>query len=103
MNNDPDLTTLSLQCVDAEQFTDLAWELLGGYIANNDSLDDIDLSGCHLDDSNISLLFRGLAEGGPLKKLNLSHNNLGIDGIRSMVPFLKKCSEYQGTQDQSQS
>ena len=35
--NDPDLTTLSLQCVDAEQFTDLAWELLGGYVANNAS------------------------------------------------------------------
>ena len=87
-NNDPALTAFHLSPNDAEQFTDLAWELMGGYIANNVHLDDIDLEGVQLTDSKISLLFRGLAEGGPLKVLDLAENNFGIDGIRSMVPFL---------------
>ena len=88
-NNDPDLTEFSPGPADTEQFTDLAWELLGGYIANNDHLDYIDLSVCGLTDSKISLLFQGLANGSPLKELDLSHNNLGVDGVRRMVPFLE--------------
>ena len=43
---------------DAEKFSDLAWELLGGYIANNDHLEDIDLSVCRLTDSNMCHLFK---------------------------------------------
>ena len=34
------------------------------------------------------LLFRGLNKGSPLQRLDLQSNEFGIDGIRSMVPFL---------------
>ena len=38
-DNDPNLTAFSLRSHDAENFSDLAWELLGGYIAaDNDHL-----------------------------------------------------------------
>ena len=87
-NNDPDLTEFSLRLSDVENFTNLAWELLGGYIADNDYVEYINLSQCRLTDSNVAPLFGGLANAGPLKKLLLSYNNFGIDGIRSMVPLL---------------
>ena len=72
-----------------ENFSDLAWELLGGYIANNKYLEEIHLTGCHLTDSNMCHLFKNWKRAGSLKRLDLSGNEFGIDGIRSMVPFLK--------------
>ena len=33
-DNDPDLKKISPRMCDVENFSDLAWELLGGYIAN---------------------------------------------------------------------
>ena len=88
-DNDPDLTEFSLERYDAERFTDLAWELLGGYIANNEYLVIIRLRG--LADSKLPLFFPGLSGGSHhIKNLDLSSNELGIDGVRNMVPFLKK-------------
>ena len=66
----------------------MAWELLGGYIAKNEHLVSIDLSRCRLTDSNMQLLFRGLTICS-LEKLDLSYNNFGVDGIRSMTPLLR--------------
>ena len=94
-DNDPDLTEFSPSISDAESFTDSEWELLGGYIAKNEYLQKIGLNGDHtgltqsLADSNISLLFRELANGGALRRLDLEITNFGIDGVRSMVPFFK--------------
>ena len=88
-DNDPDLTEFYLESDDAEEFTDLAWELLGGYIANNDHLTDVDLADCHLNDVKMSFLFKNWTRAKSLSKLDLSANNFGIDGIQSMVPFLK--------------
>jgi len=90
MNNDPYRRYFVLGSGDAGKFTAMAWELLGGYIANNDHLQNIDLSRCGLlTDSKMSLLFRRLSKGGSLVVLDLERDDFGIDGIRSMVPFLK--------------
>ena len=89
-NNNPDFSVFYLAHYDAEKFSDLEWVVFGGYIANNDHLENINFSFCSLTDAKMALLFRGLAEGGPLKDVVLLINEFGIDGIRSMVPFLKK-------------
>ena len=94
-NNNPGFMRFVLGSSDAEKFSDLAWELFGGYIADNDHLEGIYLDSCSLTDSKISLLFQGLSNGGPLKDLNLPNNNFGVDGIRSMMPFLKKSREIR--------
>ena len=86
--NDPGLTSFPLRGHDASKFSDLAWQLLGGLIANNSRLESVHAMGSQLTDSKISILFRGLAKDSPLKNIDLERNGLGIDGIRSMVPFL---------------
>ena len=89
VNNDPDFDTFRLFSYDVEKFSDLAWELLGDYINANEHLVEIDLAKCRLGDSNISLLFKNWITAKSLQTLQLWGNNFGMDGIRSMVPYLK--------------
>mmetsp|Transcript_19227 Transcript_19227/g.30151 ORF Transcript_19227/g.30151 Transcript_19227/m.30151 type:complete len:205 (+) Transcript_19227:158-772(+) len=74
---------------DVEHFSDLAWELLGRYIAENDHLEELVLDHLQLTDEKMTLLFKHLNRSTSLKKLNLTGNNIGLDGIQSMIPFLK--------------
>ena len=67
----------------------LAWELIGRYITNNTHLKQIGLVYCDMTDSKISSLFRGLTKSCSVKQLLLTKNDFGIEGIRSMVPFLQ--------------
>ena len=99
---------------DATNFTDLAWKLLGRYIANNtvlkrvcledydisdehisslfrnmasnSHLEYIDLPRCTLTDSKLVALFRGLTRSTSIKSLNLGQNAFGMDGVQSMIP-----------------
>ena len=87
--NDPAFTEFCLYDRDAKKFSDLSWELLGSYIAQNEHLDIINLVGCNLTDSEMSLLFRNWTRSDSLKEVNISGNMIGIVGIRSMVSFLK--------------
>ena len=86
-NNDPDFTKLVLETFDAAEFTDLAWQLLGRYIANNNHLEKIDLEVCNLTNEKMVLLFKELVKSS-ICKLDIRDNPFGI-GVRSMVPFLK--------------
>ena len=79
----------SLQRFDARHFTDMAWRLLGRYIAKNNHLNKIDLGSCGITDQNMSSLFYELTCSSSLTKLVLVGNSFGIDGLRSMVPFLQ--------------
>jgi len=73
-----------------ERFTDQAWRLLGRYIANNTHLEDMSLSNCNLiTDQKMTLLFSDLSSSKSLTQLRLSGNEFGIDGVRSMIPFLQ--------------
>lgn len=77
-----------MSSADGERFSALAWELLGGYIAENDDLVAIDLSCVHLTDAKMPFLFKNLTKSSSLEELVIRDNNFGLAGIRSMVPFL---------------
>ena len=88
-NNNPDKIEFSLQYQNVSQFSDFALELIGRYIASNTHLKEINLSNFSLNDSTISNIFRRLSQGQVLEELHLIENQIGPNGIRSMVPFLK--------------
>jgi len=71
------------------QFTDVSWRLLGQYIANNTHLEILDLDECSLTDERMALLFSELVESTSLERLYIGNNRFGIDGVRSLVPFLR--------------
>ena len=78
-----------LQRSDADRFTDLAWKLLGRYIANNSHLKRLFLDECALTDQKLASLFSGLTRSVSLETMDLYHNEFGIDGVRSMIPLLQ--------------
>ena len=79
---------------EVEHFSDLAWELFGRYIAKNANLQSIIINGLqgHLADAQMSYLFRGLLCSISIRNVVIRNNHIGIDGIRSMVPFLRNAS-----------
>mmetsp|Transcript_19249 Transcript_19249/g.35981 ORF Transcript_19249/g.35981 Transcript_19249/m.35981 type:complete len:526 (+) Transcript_19249:523-2100(+) len=87
-NNDPNFKWFNMDDNDVEYFSDLAWELLGRYIAENNHLEDLGFD-CGLTDEKMTLLFKHLTRSASLKTLDISRNNFGLDGIQSMIPFLK--------------
>ena len=87
---------LLMKPFDAERFTNQAWTLLGRYIGNNTHLVKFDLDDCGLTDEIMTLLFGEIAGSISLKILNATDNSFGIDGLRSMIPFLQN-SPYLST------
>lgn len=73
---------------DVERFSDMAWLLLGRYIANNNHLKEMDLDNCNITKENMTLLFNGLVKSS-LSKLDLRCNPFGVNGVRCMVGFLQ--------------
>jgi len=88
-DNDPDFTRFILDPSDADRFTDLAWTLLGRYIANNTHLKEINLENCRLTDEKMASLFRELTRIISLERLDIDDNEFGIEGVRSMISFLQ--------------
>ena len=93
-NNVPDMInfTLGFNESDSFSFSDLAWELLGRYISNNDYLKSLDLSCLDLTDELMAIIFNSLVKSSSLQVLILNNNRIGMNGIRSMIPFLKNAS-----------
>jgi len=90
-NNDPDTIDLTIRRYDAREVTDMAWRLLGRYIANNIHLLEISLDECNLTDEQIISLFSGLTSSTSLRYLDIDDNDFGIDGVRSIIPLLQNC------------
>ena len=89
-NNDPYVTSFIVVRNLANCLSELAWKLLGRYIANNDYLEILDLGCTNLtDEQEMAILFSRLANSRSLKQLILYDNEIGINGIRCMVPFLR--------------
>ena len=88
-NNDPSTDELSMIRPDADEFTDLAWRLLGRYIANNTHLEALDLADCGINDEKMALLFRELTSSTSMERLDIDHNEFGVVGVRSIVPLLQ--------------
>ena len=89
-NNDPDVINLVIRSSDGREVADQAWTLLGRYITNNTHLKEISLDRCELTDEQIISLFSGLISSTSLGYLDLDGNEFGIEGVRSMIPFLQK-------------
>lgn len=88
-DNNDDLIEFLLGFEDGRVFSDLAWQLLGRYIANNTHLEKVDLDGCGLTDDKMSALFREFTKSCSIITLDLMENNFGLDGVRCMIPFLE--------------
>ena len=88
-NNLPNVNELNMRLSDTSYFTDLSWRLLGRYIANNNQLEKVDLLCCGITDEIMASLFGELTYSTSLVYLTLCGNNIGIEGIRSMIPFLQ--------------
>ena len=86
-NNYPNTTDLRINS-DEDILTNLAWRLLGGYIANNTHLIRIILEGPDLTDANMVTLFESYVSSSTLKVLGLFSSNIHIDGVRKMLPLL---------------
>jgi len=70
------------------ELSDLAWKLLGRYIANNTHLKTISLRLCNISNEQMALLFSELVESRSLHHVDLGMNEFGIDGLRNMIPLL---------------
>lgn len=81
----------SLRPAVARGFLDESWELLGRYITNNTHLTDLCLSYFRggLSDRKMLILFNNLVVSSSLKRLDLSWNEFGLNGVQSMVLFLR--------------
>jgi len=78
----------------ARQFTDQAWQLLGGYIANSEYLDIFDLDSCDLNDQQMTSLFSKLVRSESLTEIGINFSpSFSVDGVRSMVTFLENSPE----------
>ena len=95
-NNDPQMKRLTTVHFDdnevrviTNELSDLAWEVLGRYIANNTHFEEIDLDSNDMTDDKVTSLFRGLTKSSSMEVLDLMDNTFGVNGIRSMIPFLK--------------
>ena len=88
-NNENHVNEFVLDPDDAVEFTDLAWELLGRYIARNTHLEEVFLNNCGITDRKMALLFSGLVRSVSLKRFLVSKNEFGIDGVRCMMSFLQ--------------
>lgn len=93
-NNEDGVTSFS--CNDSyndvnigERLIKRAWQLLGRYIANNTHLEKIFLADASLDDLKMALFFSELRMSSSLKTLDLDYNEFGIEGVRSVLPFLE--------------
>ena len=86
-NNDPRWVSLTFTYGnrDAPRFSNLAWQLLGRYIANNRYLDRVELGYyLNISDEIMALFFRGLTSSSSLQSLDVD-GRFGTDGIRSWL------------------
>ena len=93
-NNDVNVDVLSMWSSDTERFTNQAWRLLGRYIANNTHLKRFDLDERNITDDIMTSLFSELTSSVSLERFDLDCNDFGIEGVKSIVPFLQNCPNF---------
>jgi len=85
---------LTIQQLDSQRLSNEAWEVLGSYIANNVHLEHYNASHLSLTDVQLSSFFKHLNGGSnSLQDYICCNNSIGIDGIKSMIPFLQSSSK----------
>lgn len=83
------------ECI--QNMTDNDWEDFGRDITNNTHLERLLLHGDGFvaGEQTISSLFRGLTGSNSIKGINLTSNNFGVEGVRSMVPLLQNANNLK--------
>jgi len=83
-NNHPNTATLYINS-NEEIITELGWRLLGGYIAKNTHLTEINIESTNV---NASTLFELLVRSSSIRSLRLGRSVFGVTG-ESICPFLE--------------
>ena len=78
-----------------ENMTYEDWEDFGRDVSSNTYLEDLFLGEYVLNDPKMTSLFRGLTRSNSIKELNFPGNEFGVEGVRSMVPFLQRASNLK--------
>ena len=84
---------LTIKQLDSQHISNAGWEVLGSYIANNNHLEHINASHLSLTDDQLTSFFKYLNGGSnSLQDYICCNNQIGIDGIKSMMSFLQSSS-----------
>ena len=87
--NNPNLRRISIDGnYVVRNMTDNDWEEVGRDINNNTHLRELFFRGS-LDNQKMIALFRGLRRGYSIKEITLSRNDVNVESVQSMVPFLQ--------------
>ena len=102
--NDPGTVEISSRHEYGQYFDNMSgndWEQLGLGISSNNHVRELELrsyTGAHielrvtLNDETMSSFFRGLTGSNSIEEVRLMYNDFGVEGARSMVPFLQNAS-----------
>ncbi len=80
-----------------QDMTPETWEELGRHIFRDMSFGNLTITSRALDsDEKVSSFFKGLTGSNTIQKIFLCNNHFGIQGLRSMVPFLQHVKHLSG-------
>ena len=97
-DNDPNMKIIEIYGDGEERIDNVTndeWEQFGHDVANNTHLKDLCLSDGTLNNQKMTSLFRGLTGSNSIEEVHLTDNRLGVEGVRSMVPFLQNASNLK--------
>ena len=96
-HNDPNLTSIKLYGHERHflHMTYEDWEDFGQDLSNNTHVTDLFLGGGVLNDLKMTSLFRGLTRSNSIQEIRLNNNEFGVEGVRSMMPFLQNASNLK--------
>ena len=96
-DNDPNQTVIEMYGGDDiyENITDEDWEQLGRDMSTNTHLEYFTLVDGALNDHKMTSLFRWLTRSSSINEVYFMNNDFGLEGVRSMVPFLQNASNLK--------
>jgi hypothetical protein len=97
-DNDPNLTSIELHGDEeehVENMTENDWEQFGHDVANNTHLKYLTLCDGALTEQKMLSLFGGLTGSNSIQEICLLTNGFGVEGVRSMVPFLQNAGNLK--------
>jgi hypothetical protein len=87
--------TIDSQYGPVTSLTDEDWEQLGRDMNGSNYLEILWLICGTLNDQKMLYLFRGLTGSNTIRDIILQSNDFGVEGVRSMVPFLQNASNLK--------
>ncbi len=95
--NDPETLEVSSRLEYGQYFQNMSgnhWEQLGLGISSNNHVRELEFHALRdtLNDETMSSFFRGLTGSNSIEEVRLMYNDFGVEGARSMVPFLQNAS-----------